>query len=180
MYVFFVFLLILVHLLFVLVFYPEPNIIQLQRNEPPSSYWWGSSQYQFWWTWCTRQPNGSSNKAWSQISSKTGSEVCIISRALGQMSCRNLLQVTTICKILMCFILFVNYKFLVILPYYFSFCFTSSLWFIHLPSNVMMNPRKASTCLRTAYDLLNMMQRLKLQPTDEVRFEKHKLPFKIK
>ncbi|XP_034241706.1 DENN domain-containing protein Crag isoform X3 [Thrips palmi] len=43
-----------------------------------------------------------------------------------------------------------------------------SLWFIHLPSNVMMNPRKASTCLRTAYDLLNMMQRLKLQPTDEV------------
>lgn len=34
----------------------------------------------------------------------------------------------------------------------------------------MMNPRKASTCLRTAYDLLNMMQRIKLLPTDEVSF----------
>ncbi|XP_026288587.1 DENN domain-containing protein Crag isoform X3 [Frankliniella occidentalis] len=43
-----------------------------------------------------------------------------------------------------------------------------SLWFIHLPSYIMMNPRKASTCLRTAYDLLNMMQRMKLQPSDEV------------
>lgn len=43
-----------------------------------------------------------------------------------------------------------------------------SLWFIHLPSHIMMNPKKASTRLRTAYDLLNMMQRMKLQPTDEV------------
>ncbi|KAG8233162.1 hypothetical protein J437_LFUL014114 [Ladona fulva] len=42
-----------------------------------------------------------------------------------------------------------------------------SLWFIHLPSFVMMSPSKAS-CLRLAYDLLVKIQRIKLQPTDEV------------
>lgn len=43
----------------------------------------------------------------------------------------------------------------------------------------MMNPKKASTCLRTAYDLLNMMQRLKLQPTDEVRSSRLFLLFMV-
>ncbi|XP_071449879.1 DENN domain-containing protein Crag isoform X2 [Hetaerina americana] len=42
-----------------------------------------------------------------------------------------------------------------------------SLWFIHLPSFVMLSPSKAS-CLRTAYELLVKIQKIKLQPTDEV------------
>ncbi|XP_046401074.1 DENN domain-containing protein Crag isoform X3 [Ischnura elegans] len=42
-----------------------------------------------------------------------------------------------------------------------------SLWFIHLPSFVMLSPSKVS-CLRTAYDILVKIQKIKLQPTDEV------------
>ncbi|KAL0276469.1 UNVERIFIED_CONTAM: hypothetical protein PYX00_004034 [Menopon gallinae] len=43
-----------------------------------------------------------------------------------------------------------------------------SLWFIHLPSFVLHDPVKASTCLKIAYDLLVKIQKLKLHPTDEV------------
>ncbi|XP_047003127.1 DENN domain-containing protein Crag isoform X1 [Schistocerca americana] len=45
-------------------------------------------------------------------------------------------------------------------------CF--SIWFIHLPSYVMMYRSKAATCLRTAYEVLVKIQKMKLQPMDEV------------
>ncbi|XP_069704600.1 DENN domain-containing protein Crag [Periplaneta americana] len=43
-----------------------------------------------------------------------------------------------------------------------------SLWFIHLPSYAMQSRSKAATCLQTAYEFLVKIQKMKLQPTDEV------------
>nr|CAD7398697.1 unnamed protein product [Timema poppensis] len=43
-----------------------------------------------------------------------------------------------------------------------------SLWFIHLPSYAIMSQSKAPTCLRTAYDILVKIHKMKLQTTDEV------------
>ena len=43
-----------------------------------------------------------------------------------------------------------------------------SLWFIHLPSFILYDPSKSSSCLKIAYDLLVKIQKLKLHPTDEV------------
>nr|CAD7263014.1 unnamed protein product [Timema shepardi] len=43
-----------------------------------------------------------------------------------------------------------------------------SLWFIHLPSYAIMSQSKAPACLRTAYDILVKIHKMKLQTTDEV------------
>ncbi|XP_023718394.1 DENN domain-containing protein Crag isoform X4 [Cryptotermes secundus] len=43
-----------------------------------------------------------------------------------------------------------------------------SLWFIHLPSYAMQSRSKAPACLQSAYEFLVKIQKMKLQPTDEV------------
>ncbi|KDR07911.1 C-myc promoter-binding protein [Zootermopsis nevadensis] len=43
-----------------------------------------------------------------------------------------------------------------------------SLWFLHLPSYAMQSQSKAPACLQSAYEFLVKIQKMKLQPTDEV------------
>ena len=46
----------------------------------------------------------------------------------------------------------------------------NSLWFIHLPSYAMQSGSKAPACLQSAYEFLVKIQKMKLQPTDEVSY----------